>query len=256
MSYPVRVGRPVYTLLVRWAGSQTWNDWSGGSAPSVLEPTQLQHRPAEPEPLLHREAVPGAAHAQLGATGSTVATLASLAPRTTTFLGAHNPRTTGHRRPTTTAGLRVPADPETTTGTRTTTGPGSPAGARDQGGLVDPVAECRSQQSAEARNVLHRHPERPDAAVALPDAQHDQVPLRVPGDTQPSPALVEEHIPAGRQCSRVLHRPRVVALGLVFKAPGRRPAPTSGSGRGGSTDADIGLFHILGGVVLFGCPGG
>ena len=57
-----------------------------------------------------------------------------------------------------------------------------------------------------------------DAAVALPDAQHDEVPLRMPGDPQPGPALVQEHIPAARQCRRVLHRPSVAAPPPRFKA--------------------------------------
>src|SRR5215204_7675690 len=41
-----RLGRPRTPCSYVERGSQTWNGWSGGSAPSVLEPTQLQHRPA------------------------------------------------------------------------------------------------------------------------------------------------------------------------------------------------------------------
>ena len=84
--------------------------------------------------------------------------------------------------------------------------------------LVDPVAECRGQEAAEPGDVLDQHAEGPHAAVALPDAQHHKVPLRMPGDPHPGPALVQEHIPAARQRRRVLHRPSVVAPPLRFKA--------------------------------------
>ena len=95
-----------------------------------------------------------------------------------------------------------------------------------QGGLVvDPVAERGRQQPAEPRDIPHRHPEGPDAAVVLPDAQHHQVALRMPGDTQPSPALVEKHIPAGGQRSPVLHRPSLVAPAAVRKPPTVRRGP-------------------------------
>jgi hypothetical protein len=193
---------------------------SGGPTSPVLEPTQLQHRPAEPEPLLHREAVVAAARGRprAGAPVSGPSTL--LAPRTTTFQ-------TGPR-----AARAEAAGPWT-------------AGCRQGAGLADPVAECCRQQSAEARDVLHRQPEGPDAPIVLPDAQHDQVPLRVPGDAQPSPALVEEHIPARRQCSRVLHRSRVVALEPMFKAPGPRVPATA---------QDFSTF--LAGSSSSGFPGG
>jgi hypothetical protein len=77
----------------------------------------------------------------------------------------------------------------------------------------------------------------------------------MPGDAQAGPALVEEHIPAGRQCSRVLHRPRVAALEPRFKASGRRRR-SPGDRVGRAITPGGGLFHILGGVVLFGFPGG
>jgi hypothetical protein len=103
--------------------------------------------------------------------------------------------------------------------------PGGPSWPRTaaQGGLVvDPVAERGRQQPAEPWDIPHRHPEGPDAAVVLPDAQHHQVALRMPGHTQPSPALVEKHIPAGGQRSPVLHRPSLVAPAAVRKPPAVR----------------------------------
>jgi hypothetical protein len=201
----------------------------------MLEPAQLQHRPAEPKPLLDREAVP-----------TTAASLRTTASRRTT-LG-----------PEGTAGSRTTGGAEGAAGPRTTGGSEGAGGSRERAGaaLVDPVAEGCRQQPAEARDVLHRHPEGPDAAVVLPDAQHDEVPLRMPGDAQAGPALVEEHIPAGRQCSRVLHRSRVAALEPRFKAPGSPAALSPKIGSDGSIAPGRGLFHILGGVVLFAFPGG
>ena len=122
------------------------------------KPPQPENRPAEPQPLLHREVAPSTAQGRLRATGV---------------------------------------------------------------GLVDPVAERRRQQAAEPRDVPHRHPEGPHAAVALPDAQHNQVTLRMPADAQPGPALVQEHIPTGRLRWRVVHGRSVAVPGSGFKAPAR-----------------------------------
>ena len=129
-------------------------------------------------------------------------------------------------------------------GTAVPNGAGPRAGARLPigGGVAHPVAEGGGEQAAEARDVPHRHPEGPDAAVALPDAQDDQVPLRMPGDAQPGTAFVEEQIPAGRQRSRALHRSSLGVPAPGFKAPRARPTR--------------GVFHILGGVVQSGFAGG
>jgi hypothetical protein len=229
---------------------------SAGSTTPLLTPPEPEHRPAQPDPLWHRQPAP--------------ASPGSTCPGPTGYPGP-----TGH-----------PGDPARAwvAARAGTTGLGIGPG------LVDPVAEGGGEQPAESRDVLYRHPEGPDAAVVLPDAQHDQVPLRMPGDTQPSPALVEKHIPAGRQRMRVLHRPSVAAPQSRFK--GRRPHPWAQrvssqreadgdqprpwhrpahlecsfpedvdleqhNGRNRSTHPSAGqVFHILGGLVQLGPDGG
>jgi hypothetical protein len=165
----------------------------------VLKPPQPESRPAQPQPLLHREVAPSATGGRLG---------------------------------------------------------------RGVVGLIDPVADGRREQAAEARDVLHRHPEGRDASVALPDAEHDQVSLRVPGDAQRGPALVEEQIATGRQRWRVVHSPSVVVREQGFKAPSARDdAPVTASNRvalvpHSSHQGRSRVVHILGGVVQFGCARG
>ena len=181
-------------------------------ATPLLDPPQLEHGPAEPYPLLHRQ--PGSRIGLCPGTPSSPWGLDLPFPGDPRALSAsgpsHRPQATGPRS------ARSQHNGPGMTRPRPT-GPRR-GGARDVAGLVDPVAEGGGQEPAEPRDVLHRHAEGANAAVALPDAQHHKVPLRMPGDPQPGPALVQEHIPAARQRRRVLHRPSVVAPPPRFKA--------------------------------------
>jgi hypothetical protein len=203
------------------------SDPSLSPATPVLDPPQLEHGPAEPYPLLHRQ--PGSRTGLCPGTPSSPWGLDLPFPGDPRALSAsgpsHRPQATGPRSTGSQRNGPGTTRPRPTGPGATGPGPRGPrptgprrSGAQAVAGLVDPVAEGGGQKPTEAGDVLHRHAEGADAAVALPDAQHHKVPLRMPGDPQPGPALVQEHIPAARQCRRVLHRPSVAAPLPRFKA--------------------------------------